>query len=79
MATASLRCLGWLLKFSLPALKKHVAKVTADLFVLLSNYAAAGAARGENFELVVMCFKVVNTYYYICYFVDYLAASKKTI
>ena len=53
-----MRCLGWLLRFSLPALKKHITKITAHLFVLLSNYAAAGAAKGENFELVVMCFKV---------------------
>ena len=58
VATTTLRCLGWLIKFPLPALKKNMTAITNHLFVLLRNYAAAGAAKGDNFELVLMCFKV---------------------
>lgn len=42
----------------LPSLKKYITPITNQLFVLLNNYAGAGAAKGDNFELVVMCFKV---------------------
>ncbi len=60
MTTSCLRCLLWALRFPLPALHQHIEAISNHLFVLLSNYAVAGAAKGDNFELVVMCFKVRN-------------------
>ncbi|XP_013387842.1 small subunit processome component 20 homolog [Lingula anatina] len=60
IVTTSLRCLSWMLKFPLPSLKDHITKITNQLFVLLKNYATAGGAQGENFELVVSCFKTIT-------------------
>lgn len=54
-----LRCLGWLLKFPLPALKSGINKIAGGIFVLLKNYAAAGGGKGDNFELVSLLFKVL--------------------
>ncbi|KAL5010991.1 hypothetical protein ScPMuIL_013296 [Solemya velum] len=55
-----LRCLSWLLKFPLPSLDTHITKLTSGMFVLLKNYAAAGAAKGDNLELITTCFKAVT-------------------
>ncbi|XP_067674264.1 small subunit processome component 20 homolog [Haliotis asinina] len=56
----ALRCFSFILKFPLPALKKNISKISQGMFLLLSNYASAGAARGDNQELVIMCFKAVT-------------------
>ena len=58
VTSTALRCLIWMFKFPLPQMKKQIAHVTKSLFVLLHNYASVGAGKGDNFELVVMCFKV---------------------
>ncbi|KAL8599182.1 hypothetical protein ACOMHN_007898 [Nucella lapillus] len=58
--SAVLRCLEWLLPFRLPSLKKNISKVARELFLLLKNYASAGAAKGDNQELVFTCFKTVT-------------------
>ncbi|XP_064596875.1 small subunit processome component 20 homolog [Liolophura sinensis] len=60
MTCVSLRCLCWLLKFPLPSLETQVERIASSLFVLLKNYATAGAAKGDNKELVSMCFKTVT-------------------
>nr|KAG5694862.1 hypothetical protein BaRGS_028790 [Batillaria attramentaria] len=49
-----------LLSFPLPTLKKKIKSVARELFVLLKNYASAGAAKGDNQELVFTCFKAVT-------------------
>jgi U3 small nucleolar RNA-associated protein 20 len=49
-------------KFEVPSLKENITKIASSLFVLLKNYAVAGGAKGENFDLVVVCFKV-NVYF----------------
>ena len=55
----SLRCVVWVFKFPLPSLKAHIKRISDGLFVLLKNYAAAGAAAtGDNMELIDVCFKV---------------------
>jgi U3 small nucleolar RNA-associated protein 20 len=54
-----LRCLGWLLKYPLPSLKSNIQKIAQGMFVLLKNYASVGAAKGDNFELVSLLFKVI--------------------
>lgn len=56
----SLRCLSWLLKFSLPSLKTHIEKLANGMFILLQNYASAGAAKGDNLDLVTTAFKTVT-------------------
>ena len=58
VVTISLRCVSWLVKFSLPSLNRCVPTIGKLLFNLLKNYAKAGAKVGENFEMVLSAFKV---------------------
>ncbi|XP_034333284.2 small subunit processome component 20 homolog [Magallana gigas] len=58
--TLSLRCLCWLLKFDLPSVNSHITKLANGMFILLKNYASAGASKGENLELISMAFKAVT-------------------
>lgn len=60
ITTLALRCLCWVLRYDLPSLKQNINKIVENLFVLLKNYAVAGAAKGDNFELVVTCFKAIT-------------------
>uniref|UniRef100_A0A2K6GGT3 UTP20 small subunit processome component n=1 Tax=Propithecus coquereli TaxID=379532 RepID=A0A2K6GGT3_PROCO len=58
--TGALQCLIWVLRFPLPSIETRAEKLTKHLFLLLKEYAKLGAARGQNFHLVVNCFKCVT-------------------
>lgn len=58
--TEALVAFTWLLKFPLPAVEQNANQMTKQLFVLLKDYSKAGAARGENYQLVQNCFKVLQ-------------------
>ncbi|XP_043821455.1 small subunit processome component 20 homolog [Dromiciops gliroides] len=58
--TGALQSLIWVLKFPLPSVAKNSEKLTKQLFVLLKDYARLGAGKGQNFHLVVSCFKCVT-------------------
>ncbi|XP_008062889.1 small subunit processome component 20 homolog [Carlito syrichta] len=58
--TGALQCLIWVLKFPLPSIEAKAEQLTKHLFLLLKDYAKLGAARGQNFHLVVNCFKCVT-------------------
>ncbi|KAK3096539.1 hypothetical protein FSP39_001125 [Pinctada imbricata] len=58
--TVSLRCLSWMLRFPLPSLGHHIKRLSKGMFAILKNYASAGAAKGDNMELVSMAFKAVT-------------------
>ncbi|XP_051857734.1 small subunit processome component 20 homolog isoform X2 [Antechinus flavipes] len=58
--TGALQSLIWVLKFPLPSVTKNSEKLTKQLFLLLKDYARLGAARGQNFHLVVNCFKCMT-------------------
>ncbi|KAG9345665.1 hypothetical protein JZ751_008809 [Albula glossodonta] len=58
--TEALQSLSWILRFPLPAVESSAQKLTQQLFLLLKDYAKAGAARGENFNLVLNCFKSIT-------------------
>ncbi|XP_051974584.1 small subunit processome component 20 homolog [Xyrauchen texanus] len=58
--TEALQAFIWILKFPLPAVEQNFEQMTKQLFVLLKDYAKAGAARGENFHLVQNCFKAIT-------------------
>ncbi|XP_051784418.1 small subunit processome component 20 homolog isoform X1 [Erpetoichthys calabaricus] len=58
--TESLQCFIWILKFPLPSVENNIDQLTKQLFVLLKDYAKAGAAKGDNFHLVVNCFKCIT-------------------
>ncbi|KAM5170183.1 small subunit processome component 20 homolog [Mantella aurantiaca] len=58
--TGALQSLIWMLKFPLPSIEKNTEELIKQLFLLLKDYAKAGAARGQNFHLVVSCFKCVT-------------------
>lgn len=56
----ALRCLTSVLTFPLPSLQINIKNIVIQLFVLLKNYAEIGMAQGENFEIVVTCFKTLT-------------------
>uniref|UniRef100_A0A6Q2ZBS3 UTP20 small subunit processome component n=1 Tax=Esox lucius TaxID=8010 RepID=A0A6Q2ZBS3_ESOLU len=58
--TEALLAFTFLLRFPLPAVEKNADQITKQLFVLLKDYSKAGAARGENFQLVQNCFKSIT-------------------
>ncbi|XP_023206381.1 small subunit processome component 20 homolog isoform X2 [Xiphophorus maculatus] len=58
--TEALVAFTWLLRFPLPAVKQNAQQLTRQLFVLLKDYSKAGAARGENYQLVQNCFKAMT-------------------
>ncbi|XP_057596489.1 small subunit processome component 20 homolog isoform X2 [Hippopotamus amphibius kiboko] len=58
--TGALQCLIWILRFPLPSIETKAELLTKHLFLLLKDYAKLGAARGQNFHLVVNCFKCVT-------------------
>ncbi|XP_012286717.1 small subunit processome component 20 homolog [Orussus abietinus] len=60
LSTLALQCLGWILKMSLPSLKKAAPEICSSLFGILHKYAAAGLSKGDNFDLVVASFKCVS-------------------
>ena len=61
----TLRCLIGLLKFHLPSLETHSKQIAAKLFNLLKTYSAASSvssnenSHGDNFELLMVCYKVL--------------------
>jgi len=57
--------LCYLLKFPLPSFKQHISSIASGMFVLLRKYATAGAAKGDNLELVSMLFKVHESLFYL--------------
>uniref|UniRef100_A0A8C5PLM5 UTP20 small subunit processome component n=1 Tax=Leptobrachium leishanense TaxID=445787 RepID=A0A8C5PLM5_9ANUR len=58
--TGGLQSLIYMLKFPLPSIEKNTEQLIRELFLLLKDYAKAGAAKGQNFHLVVNCFKAVT-------------------
>uniref|UniRef100_A0A673WAK9 UTP20 small subunit processome component n=1 Tax=Salmo trutta TaxID=8032 RepID=A0A673WAK9_SALTR len=58
--TEALLAFTFLLRFPLPAVEQNADQLTKQLFVLLKDYSKAGAARGENFQLVQNCFKSIT-------------------
>ncbi|XP_048012718.1 small subunit processome component 20 homolog isoform X1 [Megalobrama amblycephala] len=58
--TEALQAFIWILKFPLPAVEQNYDQLTKQLFVLLKEYAKAGAAHGMNFLLVQNCFKAIT-------------------
>uniref|UniRef100_A0A1A8IIM6 UTP20, small subunit (SSU) processome component, homolog n=3 Tax=Nothobranchius kuhntae TaxID=321403 RepID=A0A1A8IIM6_NOTKU len=58
--TEALAGFACLLKFRLPAVEQNAGQLTKQLFVLLKDYSKAGAARGENYQLVQNCFKAMT-------------------
>jgi U3 small nucleolar RNA-associated protein 20 len=66
----TLRCLIGLLKYSLPSLKNFSKSLAEKLFNLLRTYSGAStnstnsedtSQRGDNFELLMICYKVIST------------------
>uniref|UniRef100_A0A3P8T435 UTP20 small subunit processome component n=1 Tax=Amphiprion percula TaxID=161767 RepID=A0A3P8T435_AMPPE len=58
--TEALVAFTFLLRFPLPAVEQNAGQLTRQLFVLLKDYSKAGAARGENYQLVQSCFKTIT-------------------
>ncbi|XP_048356593.1 small subunit processome component 20 homolog isoform X1 [Sphaerodactylus townsendi] len=60
VVTGALQSLLWILKFPLPAVDANMEQLIKQLFVLLKDFAKPGAAKGQNFHLVVNCFKCMS-------------------
>ncbi|KAM4676012.1 small subunit processome component 20 homolog [Discoglossus pictus] len=58
--TGALQSFIYMLKFHLPSIETNTEQLIKQLFLLLKDYAKAGAAKGQNFHLVVNCFKAVT-------------------
>jgi len=62
--TGALQSLVWILKFPLPSVSTNLEPLIKQLFLLLKEFAKTGIAKGQNFHLVVSCFKVSQTQIY---------------
>ncbi|XP_063164718.1 small subunit processome component 20 homolog [Candoia aspera] len=60
VTTGALQSFLWVFKFPLPAIDNNMEQLTTQLFLLLKDFAKPGAAKGQNFHLVVNCFKCVT-------------------
>ncbi|KAM9389678.1 small subunit processome component 20 homolog [Phaethornis superciliosus] len=58
--TGALQSLVWILKFPLPSVSTNLETLIKQLFLLLKEFAKTGVAKGQNFHLVVSCFKCVT-------------------
>ncbi|XP_074683053.1 small subunit processome component 20 homolog isoform X1 [Strix aluco] len=58
--TGALQSLVWILKFPLPSVSTNLEQLIKQLFLLLKEFAKTGIAKGQNFHLVVSCFKCVT-------------------
>uniref|UniRef100_A0A672UNL4 UTP20 small subunit processome component n=1 Tax=Strigops habroptila TaxID=2489341 RepID=A0A672UNL4_STRHB len=58
--TGALQSLVWILKFPLPSISTNLEPLIKQLFLLLKEFAKTGIAKGQNFHLVVSCFKCVT-------------------
>uniref|UniRef100_A0A8C2Y8I8 UTP20 small subunit processome component n=1 Tax=Coturnix japonica TaxID=93934 RepID=A0A8C2Y8I8_COTJA len=58
--TGALQSLVWILKFPLPSINTNLESLIKQLFLLLKEFAKTGVAKGQNFHLVVNCFKSVT-------------------
>ncbi|POI36058.1 hypothetical protein CIB84_000191 [Bambusicola thoracicus] len=58
--TGALQSLVWILKFPLPSINTNLESLIKQLFLLLKEFAKTGIAKGQNFHLVVNCFKSVT-------------------
>ena len=61
LITLTIRCIALLVKFPITSLKTHMEGITKDIFKIIKKYARAGAAKGENQEMIVTCFKSMTT------------------
>lgn len=62
----TLRCLTGFLRFPLPSLPKYSKQMATKLFSLLRTYSTASTTatdgeRGDNFELLMVCYKLIAT------------------
>jgi U3 small nucleolar RNA-associated protein 20 len=64
---AAMRCLVGFLRFRLPSLEKNSKQIAPKLFNLLKTYSASSSStavgensRGDNFELLMICYKVIS-------------------
>ncbi|KAM6301905.1 small subunit processome component 20 homolog isoform 2-T2 [Podargus strigoides] len=60
VVTGALQSLVWILKFPLPSVSTNLETLIKQLFLLLKEFAKTGIAKGQNFHLVVSCFKCVT-------------------
>lgn len=75
VAINALRCLNSLVKYKLASFRQHNKAIAAKIFVLLRTYAGtkendSTALGGDNFELLISCFKTMSTMIRDCDFFE---------
>ena len=60
LVTLTIRCITMLVRFPLPSLKASMGDVTKQIFKIIKKYARAGAAKGDNHEMIVTSFKAMT-------------------
>ena len=60
LVTLTIRCITMLVRFPLPSLKAAMGDITKQIFKIIKKYARAGAAKGDNHEMIVTSFKAMT-------------------
>lgn len=69
LTIASIRCLNGFMSFSLASFQQFINQITSKLFVLMRTYSnsslatqngAMASAIGDNFELLIVCYKLIS-------------------
>ncbi|XP_068239001.1 small subunit processome component 20 homolog [Palaemon carinicauda] len=55
----ALKCITLLVKYPLPSLKKHLADVSSEMFVILHKFSSSELARGKVYELLQLTFRTL--------------------
>jgi len=71
--TRALKCLYFIARttIDLPAFKKKSNSIVRKIFILLSLYNGVGMARGDNFDMIGMCFKTLNVLFLKCEYLQF--------
>lgn len=68
----SLKCIHYIAqaKIDLPSFRTKSNSIVKKIFILLSLYNGVGMAKGDNFEMIGMCFKTLNLLLLKCKYVN---------
>ena len=72
----TLKCINFLVKFPLPALRTHIHDISSEMFVILHKFSSSELAKGKIFELVQLTFRSLA---FIIKTVDYYVLNPQQV